>query len=32
MGKDVLSPVEAWRVYDEWRSEISGNAWGIELK
>jgi uncharacterized protein len=21
MGKDVLSPVEAWRVYDEWRSD-----------
>jgi hypothetical protein len=20
MGKDVLSPVEAWRVYDEWRA------------
>ena len=21
MGKDVLSPVEAWRVYDEWRTD-----------
>lgn len=21
MGKDVLSPVEAWRVYDEWRAD-----------
>ena len=21
MGKDVLSPAEAWRVYDEWRTD-----------
>jgi predicted nucleic acid-binding protein len=21
MGKDVLSPVEAWLVYDEWRTD-----------
>jgi predicted nucleic acid-binding protein len=21
LGKDVLSPVEAWHVYDEWRSD-----------
>jgi toxin-antitoxin system PIN domain toxin len=21
MGKDVLSPTEAWRVYDEWRTD-----------
>lgn len=21
MGRDVLSPVQAWRVYDEWRSD-----------
>lgn len=21
MGKDVVTPIEAWRVYDEWRSD-----------
>jgi hypothetical protein len=21
MGSDILSPVQAWRVYDEWRSD-----------